>query len=48
MLLRRFGNREFPFPERRFLLRELLMSSPAELEKQAVEAEDNSRGKGSN
>jgi len=45
---RRYGNREFSFQERRFLLKDLLMSSPAELEKQAVEAEDKSSGKGSN
>jgi hypothetical protein len=31
-----------------FLSGELLMSSPAELEKQAVEAEDKSNGKSSN
>jgi hypothetical protein len=48
MLPRRFGNREFPFPERRFFLGEWLMISPAELEKQAVEAEDKSNGKASN
>jgi hypothetical protein len=48
MLLRRFGNREFSLPERRVLSGQLLMDRPAELEKQAVEAEDKSNEKASN